>query len=101
MEVRLGFRGGLEVDSEESGGVIALLQGSGVDITLLNFSKCHIHVVVKYTACEWYFTSVYGHLDVAKCEETQSLLKSLSVVEGTPQLVCGDFNEILSNYEKR
>lgn len=46
-------------------------------------------------------TGIYVHLETAKREETWRLIKLLKTEGDRPWVVCGDFNEILSNVEKR
>lgn len=43
LKYKLGFEGGLQVDSEGRKGVLALFWKGEVELTIINYSKHHIH----------------------------------------------------------
>lgn len=72
-----------------------------MDITLLIFLKHHVHAKLEICINQiWLLTGIYGHSKVAKRREVWNLIKNLKPERQAPWLLCGDFNEILSNNEK-
>ncbi|KAA3475747.1 Endonuclease/exonuclease/phosphatase [Gossypium australe] len=74
IRYRCGYVNGIEVDPEGTRGGLCLAWKQGVSVTLRQFSKRHIDVVIDD-------------------EETRG--------ERFPWFVCGDFNEIMYDFEKK
>ncbi|KAF5445202.1 hypothetical protein F2P56_034269 [Juglans regia] len=73
-----------------------------VMVEIINFSQWHINAMVKNdNGKEWLFTGFYGHPEAAKRKFTWELLSSLKPCEGRAWCVAGDFNEILTQVEKK
>ncbi|KAA3461183.1 reverse transcriptase [Gossypium australe] len=70
---------------------------------LQSFSKRHIDVLVndQNDEIQWRFTGFYGSPYAQDREESWNLLKSLRHNEEQPWIVCGDFNEIMYEFEKK
>lgn len=75
-----------------------------MQLHIINFSKSHIHAKAKFEEDNFetcFLTGIYGQPDTAKCHETWSIIGSLQMDSDKAWLPFGDFNEILSNREKR
>lgn len=66
----MGFRNGLEIESEGRSGGIALMWKEEVELEVKNFSKHHIHAKFQCrTKKKGRLTRVYGHLEASKQEQ--------------------------------
>ena len=79
-----------------------ILWSSKVDVSVLSFSKSHIHVQIGNgsNGVPWQFTRFYGNPETSKRNESWQLLKVLKEQFKLPWLRAGDFNEILFEDEK-
>lgn len=102
IRVRIGYEGCFEVPSEGSSSGLALIWKKVVKLTVKNFSFYHIdaHIADLENDIEWKLIGLYGHPVTKKCGERCELLRHFKAIETMPWLVCGDFNEVLSNQEK-
>ncbi|KAG6652330.1 hypothetical protein CIPAW_06G177100 [Carya illinoinensis] len=66
-------------------------------VAIYNSSRWHIsaHISNNPDAPSWFFTRFYGHPETTKSSSWE-FLKSRKLVDLTPWLCCGDFNEITS-----
>ena len=70
-------------------------------IEVISSSPNHIDTIVgSNPKAQWCFTGIYGFTEVARKQETWSLLRSLHRSVSLPWLCAGDFNEILWSHEK-
>lgn len=100
----LGFTSYFFVSNEGRGGGLALLWKSHVQLDIAHFSKSHIHACVKIgdvVEDPWFLTGIYGQSEATRRHETWALIKSIMVPQDKAWLLVGDFNEILSNSEKK
>jgi hypothetical protein len=90
------------VDCKGLSGGLILLWKSELDLEVQNFSQRHVNDVINSLefGFSWKFTGFYGNPELAKREESWSLLKTLAELNLSPWLVYGDFNEIISLSEK-
>jgi exonuclease III len=95
--VKLGYDHMFVVDSVGRSGGLILLWRNKMDVSIQNYSRRHINVVVTNGRLgnTWKFMGFYGHLDTAKRKEAWDLLRHLSHFQPLPWLCIGDFNEIL------
>ncbi|KAL1105033.1 hypothetical protein V6Z11_D04G106700 [Gossypium hirsutum] len=91
------------VDPEGTRGGLCLAWRNDVNISLKNFSKRHIDVVVHDNEREviWRFTGFYGTPYAQDREDSWAIPKNLRNGENNPWLVCGDFNEVMYGFEKK
>jgi len=105
MEVircRLGFQWVFVVNLVGMSGGLALLWKEGLDLEIYNYSRSHIHAVIKDAEglSSWQFTGFYGNSDCARRGESWALLKHLKTLLPLPWLCARDFNEIVEQSEK-
>jgi hypothetical protein len=68
---------------------------------VLSWSRYHIDAEIKeWDGLSWRFTGIYGESRSEEKDKTWRLLRLLNHRSNLPWLCCGDFNEILFNYEK-
>ncbi|GLT35041.1 hypothetical protein SLA2020_095260 [Shorea laevis] len=98
---RLGFRHCFTVERVGRSGGLAMLWHNATELSLLSYSKNHIDMAIEgLGGCKWRFTGFYGHPERCNRRHSWSLLQELAGRESLPWLVCGDFNDILSQEEK-
>ncbi|GLT72046.1 hypothetical protein SLA2020_440170 [Shorea laevis] len=85
LRIKLGMDGAFVVDCVGHSGGLALLWRAEVDITIQNYSRRHINVIVTNTG-------FYVQLDVAHREEGWNLLRHLRTFGPLPWFCVGDFN---------
>ncbi|XP_042944657.1 uncharacterized protein LOC122278542 [Carya illinoinensis] len=99
----LGFENCLAVSCEGRRGGLALFWKLEVDLTILQYSKNHIHAIIAEEEQEsrrWFLTGIYGFPKVASRHLTWTLMRSLKNVDNLGWLLIGDFNEIIHQAEK-
>jgi len=102
IKSRLCFEGLFVVDCHGRSGGLALMWNREAHMSIQNFSRGHISVVVHSGSAgkEWKFTGFYGNSNVAKRPDSWALLRHLSRLTPEPWLCIGDFNEITTATEK-
>ncbi|XP_042965942.1 uncharacterized protein LOC122299620 [Carya illinoinensis] len=99
----LGLENCLAVSCEGRRGGLALFWKLEVDLTILQYSKNHIHAIIAEEEQEsrrWFLTGIYGFPEVASRHLTWTLMRSLKNVDNLGWLLIGDFNEIIHQAEK-
>lgn len=89
--------------SEEQSGGVALLWEDGLDIRFLSRSKNHVDVevfAVDRSGIQWRLTGFYGYPTAGDRHLSWDLLKELAEHSDLPLIIIGDFNEIVSDFEK-
>ncbi|KAK2665103.1 hypothetical protein Ddye_003677 [Dipteronia dyeriana] len=100
--VKLGYTGKIVVSTVRKSGGLYLFWDKRVDLFLLSFSMGHIDVRIQgANNGKWRFTGFYGNPDKAQRANSWSLLRRLAGLSRLPWVCLGDFNEILSDDEKR
>ncbi|GLT73742.1 hypothetical protein SLA2020_455790 [Shorea laevis] len=98
---RLGYRNCFTVDRKGQSGGLAMLWNSDISLSLLSYFMNHIDMEVEdWEGRKWHFTGYYGHLERQHRTRSWSLLRELSRRSSLPWLICGDFNDLLSQHEK-
>ena len=99
---KLQYEGSFVVDSVRGGGGLVLLWKEMSWVKLISFSRNHIDVVVKIPDMrEWRLTGFYGFPERSRRRESWELLKNLSRRSDLPWCCIGDFNDLLTQSEKR
>ncbi|GLT96020.1 hypothetical protein SLE2022_136690 [Rubroshorea leprosula] len=101
IRLDLRFEHCFAIDCVGRGGGLALLWTQDFMLQLSSVSQSHIDVkIVDPRGSRWRLTGFYGRPEVARREESWTLLKSLKVASTLPWLCLGDFNEILRQSKK-
>jgi hypothetical protein len=102
LRYRLGFDNIFVVDPVGRSGGLALLWRTKENLEIYNYSRRHIHAVVKDDEGHpvWKLTGFYGHPDSSKRSESWDILRFLSSCQPYPWICVGDFNEIVDQEEK-
>lgn len=78
---KLGFTNRFIVDCVGHSGSLALLWKDHFDLSIINYSRNHIHAKIRINNLDggkWLIIGVYGHPEFGCREEVWSLIKSLS-----------------------
>ncbi|GKV15133.1 hypothetical protein SLEP1_g25935 [Rubroshorea leprosula] len=101
IRIDLGFEHCFAVDCVGRGGGLALLWTEEFTLQPSSASQSHIDVeLVDPRGRPWRLTGFYGRPEVARREESWTLLKSIKAASTLPWLCLGDFNEILRQSKK-
>jgi hypothetical protein len=102
VRIRLGFDASFAVDKIGRSGGLAVLWKHPFDCNLINFSTNFINLEVNHpTHPKWRFTGFYGYPDSGRRRDSWDLLRTLAQDNSLPWCIMGDFNDLLSNEEKR
>lgn len=102
IKMKLGFNGLFTVDNRGHSGGLALLWKDDTEVTITGFSRNHIDATVSLEgANKWRFTGFYGHPKRSRRHQSWKLLKHLANLSSLPWPLMGDFNDLLSQSEKR
>ncbi|KAA3488589.1 reverse transcriptase [Gossypium australe] len=98
-----GYVNGIEVDPEGTRRGLCLAWKQEVSVTLRQYSKRHIDVVVDENESrgKWRFTGFYGSPYENDRSNAWAELRGLYIEERILWFVCGDFNEIMYGFEKK
>ena len=98
----LGYTQGLAVSNDGQSRGLALLWKLETMVAVQGFSRWHIdaHITCNKIGTKWRMTGFYGHPVTSKREETWSILESLGHANQLLWLCIGDYNEIVSQFEK-
>jgi hypothetical protein len=90
------------VDCVGRSGGLALFWKLDIPVQIQNYSRRHINVVINSGSVgkESKFTGFHGHAELIHRPTSWALLRHLSGFAPEPWLCVGDFNEIISNFEK-
>lgn len=83
-------------------GGLTLFLGGEISLSIINYSQCHIDVVVEDDSLKgkWFFTGIYGYPETSQRFKTWQLLRSLCRKNDEAWMVLGDFNEVLHHNDK-
>ena len=103
LKRKLRYEGCFVVNPLGRSGGLALLWKMETDVIIQSYTRFHINAIIKADKdyMEWQFTGFYGHPEVSKRQVSWDILLSLKPSNPMAWFVCGDFNEILAQDEKR
>lgn len=103
IKTKVGFSGFFVVDNVGHRGGLALMWNDMAQVDIKSFSNQHIDTEVSLDGgtTVWRFTGFYGIADRSKRRDSWRLLKNLASHNDKPWVVMGDFNDLLSNDEKK
>nr|KYP35202.1 hypothetical protein KK1_043792 [Cajanus cajan] len=102
IRVALNFDSSFAVDSSGRSGGLALLWKQPYSCHLINYFPHFINVSVTHPKKPtWRLTGFYGYPERNRRKDSWDLLRYLAQDNSLPWCVIGDFNDILSNQDKR
>ncbi|XP_019155241.1 PREDICTED: uncharacterized protein LOC109152119 [Ipomoea nil] len=102
LRVKLGWEGCFCVDSLGLKGDLCLLWAKNNIARLISFSRNHIDLVVTLpNRHHWRLTCYYGYPENTRRRDAWNFLKSLKGASNLPWVVLGDFNDLLTQADKR
>ncbi|KAA3468935.1 reverse transcriptase [Gossypium australe] len=103
VRLKCGFENGIDIGAIGSRGGLSLGWKGNSLVSLKSFSSLHIDVEIQDTTCatKWRFTGFYENPIEQQRRESWNLLRHLNGDCNVAWIVMGDFNEILSSYEKK
>lgn len=102
VKARLGFDGGIHVDSIGRSGGLILLWRKEWEVSMKSMTRAYINsFATTPDGNTWRFTGFKGHPEKAQRHHSWELLRRLRGLFTLPWLVAGDFNEILHLSERK
>ncbi|KAK5775962.1 hypothetical protein PVK06_043918 [Gossypium arboreum] len=103
VRLKYGFENGIDVGAVGSKGSLSLGWKGNSLIRLKSFSSFHIDVDVQDVECDttWHLMGFYGNPEKKNRRESWELLRHLGQDQKIHWIVLGDFNEIVSSFEKK
>lgn len=103
VRVQLGFQNMFVVDASGHKGGLAMLWQDSMELVITGFLNNHVDstVILDIGSPQWRFTGYYGYPERARRRESWQLLRTLSGQSTLPWAIMGDFNDLLSQSEKR
>ncbi|MCH79466.1 endonuclease/exonuclease/phosphatase family protein, partial [Trifolium medium] len=102
IRVNLKFSSCLSVDVEGRSGGLSVMWKDNIKCRVLNYSRNFINLVVEEKdEGEWRLTCYYGYPERVKRRQAWDLLRELRDMSELPWCIIGDFNDLLSQEDKR
>ncbi|KAK6160405.1 hypothetical protein DH2020_003786 [Rehmannia glutinosa] len=90
---------GFSVDARGRSGGLALLWHKDIPVSLRNYLDRFIDVDVELSGQAFRLTDIYGEPNVQLQRQSWNHLRNLASNPESPWLICGDFNEVLTQAE--
>jgi hypothetical protein len=102
VRILLGYDSCLAIDVEGRSGGLAVLWKNSYNCSILNYSRNFINLVVEDEVNgAWRLTCYYGYPERNRRREAWNLLRELRDMSQLPWCIIGDFNDLLSQEDKR
>ncbi|KAK2388712.1 hypothetical protein QL285_062362 [Trifolium repens] len=102
IRVSLNFNSCLSVDVEGRSGGLSVMWKNTISCRILNYSRNFINMIVEDTdKAEWRLTCYYGYPERERRRQAWDLLRNLRDMSELPWCILGDFNDLLSQEDKR
>ncbi|PNX96867.1 ribonuclease H, partial [Trifolium pratense] len=102
VRVNLNFNSCLSVDVEGRSGGLSVMWKDTIKCRVLNYSRNFINLVVEEREeGEWRLTCYYGYPERGRRRQAWDLLRELRDMSESPWCIIGDFNDLLSQEDKR
>ncbi|CAA7018860.1 unnamed protein product [Microthlaspi erraticum] len=99
--VQLGYDHMQIVSPQGLSGGLVVLWKNFFSVSCISFDSRLVDLQVDYKAFQFYLSCVYGHPIPSQRNHLWEKLQRIATTRHGPWMMCGDFNEILSNAEKR
>ena len=102
LKNRLGFNSSFAVSCNGHSGGLCVFWNDKYQCSLLSYSHNHIDMeVIDNDNDIWRLTGFYGFPERNRRRDSWNLLRSLADTSNCPWVVMGDFNDLLSQNEKK
>lgn len=103
VRLRCGFENGIDFGAMGSRGGSSLGWNGNSLVSLRSFSSFYIDIDIRDNECDvaWRLTGFYGNSEERNRRKSWELLRHLSHDQAIHWVVLGDFNEIVSSFEKK
>ncbi|GAU10318.1 hypothetical protein TSUD_418940, partial [Trifolium subterraneum] len=102
VRVSLKFNSCLSVDVEGRSGGLSVMWRDTIKCRVMNYSRNFINLVVEdKEEGEWRLTCYYGYPERGRRSQAWKLLRELRDMSDLPWCIIGDFNDLLSQEDKR
>jgi hypothetical protein len=102
VRVSLNYNSCLSIDVEGRSGGLSVLWKDTIKCKVMNYSRNFINLVVEEKEeGEWRLTCYYGYPERGRRSQAWNLLRELRDMSDLPWCVIGDFNDLLSQEDKR
>ncbi|MBA0626339.1 hypothetical protein Godav_004020, partial [Gossypium davidsonii] len=103
VRLKCGFSNGINIGAVGSKGGLSLGWNGNDLVSIKSYSFSHIDAMIldPDNGMEWRLTGFYGCPDIRFRTVSWDLLRRLGQDQDVPWMVIGDFNEILSSFEKK
>ncbi|CAJ2669980.1 unnamed protein product [Trifolium pratense] len=102
IRVTLGYDSCLAIDVEGQSGGLAVFWKDNSKCSVLNYSRNFINMLVEdEQKGEWRLTCYYGYPERSRRRHAWNLLRELVNVSPVPWCIIGDFNDLLSQEDKK
>jgi hypothetical protein len=102
IRINLNFNSCLTVDVEVRSGGLSVMWRNSINCRIMNYSRNFINLVVKDKEKEeWRLTCYYGYPERERRRQAWDLWRELRDMSDLPWCVLGDFNDLLSQQDKK
>ncbi|MCI09107.1 endonuclease/exonuclease/phosphatase family protein, partial [Trifolium medium] len=102
VRVLLGFDSCLAIDVEGRSGGLAVLWKASSKCKVENYSRNFINLIIEDdTRGEWRLSCYYGYPEWSRRRNAWQMLKELRDMSQLPWCIIGDFNDLLSQDDKK
>jgi hypothetical protein len=102
IRVGLNFNSCLSIDVDGRSGGLSVMWRSSINCRIVNYSRNFINMIVEERENEeWRLTCYYGFPERERRRDAWELLRNLRDMSDLPWCIIGDFNDLLSQEDKR
>ncbi|MCI22403.1 endonuclease/exonuclease/phosphatase family protein, partial [Trifolium medium] len=102
IRVMLKYDSCLSIDVEGRSGGLAVMWKDNVKCKVMNYSRNFINLIIEDgEKGDWRLTCYYGYPERGRRKQAWDLLRELRGMSPLPWCVIGDFNDLLSQEDKR